>query len=103
MTDRIETRPFNSITKGRSFEMDRVEEAMEALMQAMMMLPGWPELGNHGPIPDYASEITLIVETTGGPWDHGRQRHPGTEMVFRWWPDGFVPPESQVAVPYDER
>ena len=96
---KIRTHMPNTITKGRSPETDLVEQKMQELAKALYALPGWPMEGTHGPSPEHIYEVTILLETrrTG---NHGEQRHPGTQMLFRWWPEHFVPPEAKVVIPY---
>jgi hypothetical protein len=91
---RIRTHLPNSITKNRSPQMNIAEEKMNDLINTLMYLPGWPEQGTHGPAPEFPLEVTMIVETTRA-GDMGEMRHPGTTMLFRWWPDHRIPPESK--------
>lgn len=99
--ERIRTQRPNSITKDRSPQMDRVEKKMQELAEALYALDGWPEEGTHAPMGEPIYELTMFVETRRS-GDQGEQRHPGTQLLFRWWPEHFVPPESKVVAPYTE-
>lgn len=99
--DRIRTHLPNSITKGRSPQSDRIEEKMQELAEALYGLDGWPMQGTHGPDHEPIYEVTMFVETRRA-GNHGEMRHPGTQLLFRWWPEHFVPPESKVVIPYDK-
>ena len=98
----IEIHAINSVTDGRDPCTDQVNEAMNQLADSLLGLTGWPTEGTHGPSHEKIVDITMMVETTRS-GDHGEQRHPGHTIIFRWWPEYFVPPESKVVIHWKDR